>query len=651
MTEKIGVYVCNCGGNISERVNIEELAQFAQSLPSVVYVKQHALLCSEEGKNFLSQDLQAEKPTRIVIAACSPKEHEATFRKVCLTANFNPYLFQMVNIREQVAWSVADGGEATGKAKKYLKAAVRRVLQQEALEKKEIDCNTNALVIGAGPAGMEAALLLAKAGRKVSLVEKSPCIGGKAVRYEDVFTKLECAACMFEPKMDEVLHHENIELSTYSEVEGVVGFLGNFIVNIKKHARYVDMEKCIGCGACYEPCPVKVKNSYDYGLSERKAIYVPFAGSLPNVPVIDRGNCLRFKGEDCRLCQQACSFGAINYDDKDTTIEREVGGVVVATGFEVFDPEEIDELGYGQIPEIYTSLEFERILSATGPTGGKIQMKNAQPPEFITIVHCVGSRTKKYHEYCSGICCLYALKFSHMIKKALPEVHINHLYTDWCLPGKDAQSFFNAAAEFKELDFVHTFAGDKIEIKEDRHKKIKVSYPVPHGRHHFLTDMVILCPAMVPGEDTASIAQMFSLKQGKDGFLQEAHAKLAPVSTTIEGVYISGCVQGPKNIQESVAQSAGAAGQLLSCLVPGRKLELEPITAEVNEKNCSGCKICLSLCPYQAIGFDKEKKVALITEVLCKGCGVCVSACPSGAIKGKHFTTQQICEEIEGVLK
>lgn len=651
MSEKIGVYVCDCGGNISERVNLEELAQFAKTLPSVSYIKQQALLCSEEGKNFLNQDLQTENPTHIVIAACSPKEHELTFRKVCQRAGLNPYLFQMVNMREQVSWVISDPAEATRKAKKYLRAAIRRVLRHEPLEKKEIDCNTDALVIGAGPAGMEAALLLAKAGRKVSLVEKSPCIGGKPVRYENVFTKLECAACMFEPKMDEVLHHENIELSTYSEMQEVLGFLGNFIAKIKKKARYVDLEKCIGCGACYDPCPVKVKNKYDYNLSERKAIYTPFAGSLPNVPVIDKESCLRFKGEDCRLCQQACSFGAIKYDDQDQLIERKVGGVVIATGFDLFDPSVISEFGYGQVPEVYTSLEFERLLSSTGPTGGKIQMKNAQAPEFITIIHCVGSRTKKHHEYCSGVCCLYALKFSYLIKKALPEVHINHLYTDWCLPGKEAQSFFNTVADFKELDFVHTFAGDKIEIKEDRHKKIKVSYPVPHGRHHFLTDMVILCPAIVAGEDTGKIAHLFSLLQDKDSFLQEAHAKLAPVSTTIEGVYVAGCVQGPKNIQESITQSTGAAGQLLSCLVPGRRLELEPITAEINEKNCSGCKICITLCPYQAVVFDKEKKIALVNEVLCKGCGVCVSACPSGAIKGKHFSAEQIFEEIEGVLK
>jgi len=583
-----------------------------------------------------------------VIAACSPKEHELTFRKVCLQSGVNPYLFQMVNIREQVAWVTADKSMATKKAASYMRAAVKRVALHKPLERRSMECKTDALVIGAGPAGMEAALLLAKAGRGVCLVEKTPCIGGKVMLYEEVFPNLECATCMLKPKMDEVLYHERIDLMTCSEVQEVLGFLGNFTVKIKKNARFVDDEKCVGCGACYEACPVKVKNEFEFGLSERKAIYTPFAGALPNVPLIDRSNCLRFKGEDCTLCQEACPLEAVNYDDKDEVIERDVGAIVIATGFDLFDPSAIEQYGYGRIPEVYTSFEFERILSMTGPTEGKILTKGLKEPKTIAIIHCVGSRNRKYHGYCSGICCLYALKFAHLIKKQLPGTAVSHIYTDWCLPGKDHQAFFDSVKE--KVQAVRTSQPDSIKIEGDGDKITVFFDDVSGEKKHFASDMVILCPAIIPPKGTAEIAKLLSLTRSKDGFLAETHTKLAPVSTAVEGIFIAGCIQGPKDIQSSIAQGAAVSGQILSALVPGRELELEAITAEVNAELCGGCQVCISLCPYKAISWDEESKTAVVNEVLCKGCGTCVAACPSSALESKHFTTLQIFAEIEGVL-
>jgi heterodisulfide reductase subunit A len=430
---KIGVYICSCGTNISENVDIEELTEFSSSLDNVSYVRSHNLLCSEEGKNYLAEDIIREKPDRVVIAACTPKEHEKTFRNILQKAGLNPYLFQMVNLREQVAWVTSGKTDATAKARSYIRAAVGRVALHEPLEKKEIDCNTDVLVIGAGPSGMEAAFMLAKAGRKVTLVEKNSFIGGRVARYEEVFPKMECASCMLEPKMDEILHDENIELMICSEVLEVLGFLGNFVTKINKRATFVDKEKCIGCGACFEACPVRVKNEFEYNLSDRKAIYVPYTGALPNVPVIDEKSCLRFGGqtgvskealdlglitkeefdkfqtaEDCTLCKEACAFDAINYEDEDQVVERNVGGIIAATGFELFDPSVLPQYGYGRIPEVYTSLEFERILAQTGPTGGKLLMKNAREPGSVAIIHCVGSRNKNQRDYCSGVCCLYS---------------------------------------------------------------------------------------------------------------------------------------------------------------------------------------------------------------------------------------------------
>ena len=676
MKGRTGAYICSCGNNISDNLNIDELVQFSSGLDKVAYVKVHKLLCSEEGKNFLADDVVKENPDRAVIAACSPKEHEKTFRNIFQKAGLNPYLFQMVNIREQVAWVTSEKSDATEKAKSYIRAAVKRVAFHEPLEKKEIDCNADVLVIGAGPAGMEAAFLLAQAGRKVYLVEKNSFIGGRVARYEEVFPKMECASCMLEPKMDEVLHHENIELLTCSEVQEVLGFLGNFDIKIRKKAGFVDKDKCIGCGACYEPCPVTVKNEFNYNLTDRKAIYVPYTGALPNVPVVDKTNCLRsksqdqdickealdlglvtkeeyekFKSQDCDICKKTCPFDAINYDEKDELLEKNVGGIIVATGFELFDPSVMPEYGYGNIPEVYTSLEFERILSQTGPTDGKLLMKNSQEPESVAIIHCVGSRDKKYKDYCSSVCCLYALKFAYMVEKQLPAVKVYNFYADWCVPGKDNQAFLDSLKAENNVQFIHMPLPMNVDVKQNGNR-IDLSFIDISGKKDKISaDMVILCPAMIPAKDTSKLSDILSIAQSEDGFFAEGHTKLAPVSTNIEGVFIAGCSQGPKDIQNSIAQGSAAAGHALSTLVPGRKLELEAITAEVDENACSGCMMCVGLCPYKAITVDKGRKIAAVNAALCKGCGTCVAACPSGASRGKHFTTQQIFTEIEEVLK
>jgi len=676
MLSKVGVYICRCGTNISENIDIDELVQFSSHLENVAYVKDQALLCSEDGKNFLADDVAKEKPDRVVIVACTPKEHEKTFRNTLLRADFNPYLFQMVNIREQVAWVTADKSKATEKAESYIRAAVKRVTLQEPLEKKEIDCNTDVLVIGAGPAGIEAALLLARAGRKVYLVEKNSFVGGRVARYEEVFPKMECASCMLEPKMDDILHNENIELITSSEVEEVLGYLGNFVVKIKRKATCVDKEKCLGCGACYEPCPVSVRNEFDYHLSDRKAIHVPYTGALPNVPVIDQEHCLRFakmnagvvkealdmglitqeefeefRKQDCTACKEACMFDAIQYDDQEKILERNVGSIILAVGFELFDPSVLPQFGYGKIPEVYTSLEFERILSQTGPTGGKLLMKNTKEPGSIAIIHCVGSRDRKHKEYCSSVCCLYALKFAHFIEKHAPGVKIYDLYADWCVPGKDNQAFLDSLKGNENIKFIHTNLPMNVAVKQGKDTLSLSCIDVSGKENSFAADMVVLCPAITPARDTSQLSEMLLVTRGKDGFFAEGHTKLAPVSTNIEGIFIAGCCQGPKDIQSSIAQGAAAAGQVLSALVPGRKLELDVITAEADESTCAGCMTCIGLCPYKAIMFDKEKKIAVVNTVLCKGCGTCVAACPSGCLKGIHFTTEQIFAEIEEVLK
>jgi heterodisulfide reductase subunit A len=651
MAERTGVYLCECGPNIKDAMDLNEVVKFVQGLENVVLAKFFRLLCSKEGKELVGKDIKENELTKVVIAACSPKEHENTFREILRNSGLNPFLLQIANIREQCAWVIKDKSLATDKAKAMIAAAVKRVVYHEPLETKEIECQPDVLVVGAGIAGISAALGLAQKNRKVYLVEKLPCIGGKVARYEDVFPNLECASCVLDPKLDEILHNDYIELLTFSEVQEVLGFYGNFIVKVRKKARLVDTRSCIGCGACFDVCPVKVKNEYNEGLDERRAIYIPYAGALPNMAVIDKEHCLRFRGKECNACKEACPFGCINYEETDQVQGLKVGAIVLATGFDIFDPKRAPQYGYGKIENVYTSLEFERLLSSTGPTGGKILLKNGQPPKKIALVHCVGSRASKFNEHCSGVCCMYSLKFAHQAMRKLPGVSIAELYSDLCLPGKESQGFLNKVSRKNGIELLHMKDPDSIEIvKEDG--KILIKYTDICGRSDTVTsDMVVLAPAIEEARDARDVAEVFDISQGEGGFFIEEHPKVAPVSTAREGVFIAGCAQGPKDIQSSVAQGQAAAGSILSRLIPGEKLTLEAITAEVYEDLCSGCKICIGLCSYKAITHADMERHVSVNKVLCRGCGVCAAACPSGAIKANYFTDMEISAEIKGLLR
>ena len=651
MAERIGVYICECGPNIKDAIDIDEVVKFAQGLENVVLAKPVGLMCSVDGKALISDEIKKENLTRVVFAACSPKEHEITFKEILRNADLNPFLLQIANIREHCAWVVKDKPLATGKAKAMIKAAIGRVVHHEPLETKEIECQPDVLVVGAGMAGISAALTLAQRNRKVYLVEKLPCIGGKVALYEDVFPSLECASCVLDPVADEVLHHEQIKILTYSEVDEVLGFYGNFVVKVNKRARFVDVATCIGCEACFDVCPVKVRNEYNEGLNERRALYIPYAGALPNVAVIDKEHCLRWQGEACTACQEACAFGSIDYEETDQIEEMKVGAIVLATGFDIFDPRRSPQYGYGKIENVYTSLEFERLVNPTGPTEGKIELKNGQSPEKIALVHCVGSRSSKFNEHCSGVCCMYLLKFAHQAAKKLPGVSITELYSDFCLPGKESQGFFGRVSREYGPEFLHMKDPDSIEIGEEN-GKVLIDYVDVHGKSKTITaDMVVLAPAIEGARDARDLARICDISQGEGGFFVEENSSIAPVSTVRDGIFIAGCAQGPKGIQASVADGQAAAGRILSRLIPGEKLELEAITAKADTSLCCGCKICIALCPYRAITYDETGKHVTINEVLCRGCGVCPAACPSGAIKAKHFTDMQISAEIQALAE
>jgi heterodisulfide reductase subunit A len=650
LSPNVAIYLCECGPNIKDAIDLDELKNYARSLKNVVLVKQHGLLCSEEGRNMLADEIKGHGLTGVVVSACSPKEHEATFQAVLKEAGLNPHMLQMANIREQCAWVVRDKASATRKAKALLTAAVKRVIHHEPLEGKEIEGVPDVLVLGAGVAGITAALTLARTERRVYLVEKSPCIGGKVARYEDLYPTMECGSCVMDPLFDQVLHHDRVELLTLSSVQEVLGFLGNFLVKVKRQPRFVDLETCIGCGACVEACPANAPNEYNEYLDKRKAIHIAYDNALPHVAVIDREHCLHWQESACTACREACPFGAIDYEAAEEIREIKVGGLVVAIGFDLFDLSRAPQFGYGAIENIYTSLEFERMLSTSGPTQGKIKLCNGEVPSRIAMIHCVGSRSKDFDEHCSGICCTYLLKFARQCMERLPEASVEMLYADWCLPGKEAQGFFNSVARERRVTFSQMREPNGLRVVKE-HDAIRIDYTdVAGGPAAVHCDMVVLAPAMEGARGSEEVAQILELAQGKTAFFQEEDVAIAPISSNRSGICVAGCARGPKDVQSSVAEGQAAAGQLLSGLIPGQKLAISPLVARTDSSLCSGCKTCTSLCPYGAIDYDDRDDCAVINEILCRGCGVCAAACPGGAITTGHYTGKQLSEEIKGLV-
>ncbi len=648
---RIGVYICHCGTNIAGVVDVNKAREAAEGLPSVVVAKDYMYMCSDPGQNMIKDDIKEHKLDRVVVACCSPRMHERTFRQVLQDGGINPYLLDMANIREQCSWVTEDHDAATEKAMALINAAVRRVAYQQPLEVREVPVAPSALVVGGGIAGIQAALEIANAGHKVYLVEREPSIGGHMAQFDKTFPTLDCASCIFTPLLSQVGQHPQIELLTYSEVEEVSGYIGNFKVKIRKKARYVDEDKCNGCGTCIEKCPWKADSEFDEGLAKRKAIYTPFPQAVPNVPVIDTEHCTYFLKGTCRACEKFCDAKAIDFEQKDETVEAEVGAIIIATGYDAFDPSVIYQYGYGRYDNVVTALQFERMCNASGPTGGKILLKDGSEPKSVAIIHCVGSRDENYHEYCSRVCCMYALKYSHLIKEKT-DADVYQMYIDMRCFGKGYEEFYKRLSD-EGVNFIRgklAQVTDRAINDEEKGKLIAVGEDTLLGTIiRVPVDMVVLCTALEPRADVEEVGRLFNISRSADGFFLERHPKLDPVATVNDGNFVVGCCQSPKDIPDTVAQASAAAARALAMISRG-KVEIEAATAVIDEELCSGCRVCNLLCPYTAITFDEEKKVSRINEALCKGCGVCVAACPSAAITGKHFTSEQILAEIEGVL-
>ncbi len=648
---RIGVYVCHCGTNIAGTVNVEEVAKYAETLPHVVVSRHYPYTCSDPGQDLIKNDIKELGVNRVVVASCSPRLHEKTFQGALREAGLNPYLFQMANIREHCSWLHESSPELTEKAKRMVRAAVNRVARHASLEIRGVPIFPATLVVGGGIAGITAALEIANSNHMVYLVEREPSIGGHMAQFDKTFPTLDCAACILTPKMTEVARHPFIRVLTYSEVVGISGYVGNFRVKIRRKPRYVDEGKCIGCLVCQEKCPWTALSEFDAGIRKRKAIYVPFAQAVPNIPVIDTEHCAYFLKGKCRACEKFCEANAINFEQSELIFELDVGNIIIATGFDTFDASSMSQYGYGRYPNVFTSIEFERLCSPTGPTEGHIILADGRQPDSVAIVHCVGSRDKNYHEYCSRVCCMHALKYSHLIKEKT-NAEVYQMYIDMRCFGKSYEEFYDRIQK-EGINFIRGKVAkitDEARSEEEKGKLIVIVEDTLLGTMlRVPVDMVILCVALEPRKDANEVAQLFHLGRSADGFFLERHPKLDPVATMSEGILIAGCCQGPKDIPDSVAQASAAAARALAMIARG-KIEVPATTSSIDETKCSGCRICNLLCPYDAIFYDAEAKVSRINQVLCQGCGVCAAACPSGAITHNYFTADEIAAEIEGVL-
>jgi len=620
-------------------------------------------MCSEAGQGLIKTAIKEHGLTGIVVCSCSPRMHEATFRKTAEAAGVNPYMVEIANIREHCSWIHKDKDEATEKAIILARAAIAKVNLNAPLQPGESAVVKRALVIGGGIAGLQSAIDIADAGYKVDIVEKSPTIGGKMAQLDKTFPTLDCAACILTPKMVEAAQHPNITLYTYSEVAEVKGFVGNFTVKIKKKARFVDETKCTGCAVCTEKCPSrKGLNEFNCGLNKRGAVYIPFAQAVPNVAVIDQTQCLHFKTGKCGICEKNCSAGAIKFDQQDEYLEEKYGAIVVATGFQITDVTKFDEFQYTKHPDVITSLELERIMNAAGPTKGTLlRMSNMEHPKDIVFIQCVGSRdnTARGKTYCSKICCMYTAKHAMLIREKYPDVNVHVFYIDVRTPGKNFDEFYRRAVEQYNVDYIKGMVG-KVWENADGRLTVQASDLISNEQILLDTDMVVLAAAVEPSDGVKNIATMLTASIDTNNFLTEAHPKLRPVESPTAGVFLSGVCQGPKDIPETVSQAGAAAIKVVGLLAKD-KLVTNPCTAGPDEMMCNGCSTCANVCPYGAIDYvDKEfripggvevRRVARVNGALCQGCGACTVACPSGAMDLKGFSNRQIMAEVDAICK
>lgn len=662
--QKIGVFVCWCGSNIAATVDVEAVSQALSKEPGVVFSTNYQYMCSQTGQDLIQEKVRELGLTGVVVCSCSPRMHENTFRKTCEKAGLNPYMVEIANIREQCSWIHKDKAEATKKAIILGRAAIAKVMLNAPLQAGTSPVKKRALVIGGGIAGIQTALDIADAGFEVDIVEKKPTIGGKMTQIDKTFPTLDCAACILTPKMVDCAQNEKIHIYAYSEVAAVKGFVGNFKVTIRKKARFVDTTKCTGCGLCTEKCPQKkVPNEFNLGLDTRRAIYIPFAQAVPKVATIDPDYCNMLQKGKCGVCARVCSAGAIDYTQKDELIEEEYGAIVAATGFNPIDLGQFNEFAYAQSPDVVSSLEFERLMNAAGPTGGTLlRPSDGKHPHTIVFVQCVGSRcdgAQKGKPYCSKICCMYTAKHAMLCREKYPDTEVYVFYIDVRTPGKNFDEFYRRAVEEYGVHYIKGMVG-KV-VPQNGVLKVQASDLLDNRQLHIDADMVVLAAAIEPDKSARSLATMLTASMDTNDFFTEAHPKLRPVESPTAGIFLSGTCQGPKDIPETVAQAGAAAAKVIGLLSKSQLL-CNPCTAQPDESMCNGCSSCEKVCPYGAITYiNKEfrgpnrttvlRRVAQVNPAVCQGCGACTVACMSGAMDLKGFSNRQIMAEVDAICK
>ncbi len=663
--QRIGVFVCWCGSNIAGTVDVEKVSEALKNEPGVVFSTNYQYMCSQAGQDIIKDAIAEHKLTGIVVCSCSPRMHEATFRKTAAAAGLNSYMVEIANIREQCSWVHKDMQSGTEKAIILGKAAVAKVNLNAPLTPGESPVTKRALVIGGGIAGIQTALDIAEAGFPVDIVEKKPTIGGKMAQLDKTFPTLDCAACILTPKMVDVAQNDKIRIFSYSEVEEIGGFVGNFTVKIKKKARYVKEDVCTGCGICTEKCPQKkVPNEFNMGMDNRRAVYIPFAQAVPKVATIDPNYCTMLKTGKCGVCAKVCTAGAIDYTQKDEIIEEKYGAIVAATGFNPISMDKFDEFAYNQSKDVITSLEFERLTNAAGPTAGKLlRPSDGKHPHTIVFVQCVGSRcaacAEKGKEYCSKICCMYTAKHAMLTRDKYPDTDVYVFYIDVRTPGKAFDEFYRRAVEEYGVHYIKGMVG-KVSPEGDK-LMVRASDLLANKQLNIAADLVVLAAAIEPDKSARPLATMLTASMDTNDFFTEAHPKLRPVESPTAGVFLSGTCQGPKDIPETVSQASAAAAKVIGLLAKD-KLMGNPCVANSNELMCNGCSSCERVCPYGAITYaDKEfrmpdrtvaiRRVATVNEAVCQGCGACTVACPSGAMDLKGFATSQIIAEVDAICK
>jgi len=657
---RVGVMICHCGSNISSVVDVERVAQAAMEMPGVAYAATNKYTCSISGQDTMKEAVEEHGLDRLVIASCTPRMHEATFRKMLSQTEINPYMLEVANIREQCSWVHTDKEKATEKAIDLVRMSVAKVLKNQPLQTSMIPVHKKCLVVGGGIAGIQAALDIADAGYPVTLLEREPSIGGKMVMLDKTFPTLDCSACISTPKMAEAGAHPNITMMTSCEVAAVTGYIGNFEVTIKQNPKYVNHDICTGCGLCEEKCPTKVSSAFNQGLAQRKAIYKLFAQAVPSKPVIDANNCRKFKDGKCGVCEKLCPLGCINFEDTESFVTDTYGAIILATGYELIDwGKYYPEYGGGKYKNVISGLQFERLVNASGPTEGKIKRpSDGEEPESVVIVKCVGSRdSAKAKSYCSRACCMYAAKHAHQILEKIDGARVYIFYIDVRTPGKGYEEFYDRTRE----DGAVYVRGRISKIYEENGIIICKGEDTLIGKQVIVeADMVVLETAMEPTAGSKDVAGIAGVSTDKDGWLTEAHPKLRPVETQTAGVYLCGTAQGPKDIPDTVAQASAAASKVMG-LLSKSELETSPMISAVDAGKCAGCGFCESVCAYKAIsmvdvpgmwgGRRVTRRVAQVNSGLCQGCGACAAACRTGCIDLLGFTNRQLLEEVDALCQ